>query len=584
MKIQNLNMVFVCLVGALGLGACAAYEEGGGAEASEDISSIDSEIIGGSAITVATRRSVGLIDVNGGCSGSLTRGDWVLTATHCLNLTTPSSNTFAAPRTDAGVDSRTGQTVIQVGTSDISLVRLNAAAAGNMWPNVTRNMRSAAASGLIGQTVTCYGRGNTTYVSPSGLTGFGNWRTLSKTVGGVDAFNNLTASATAAGSEITAPGDSGGLCVFGGLAASVTSWGTWQCADPSTDATCRATITKVTGAGWRATNDFANYIDQASNRTSTTFRPLTLINSWTNAPFATTNAGVALVNGVVQLRGAIATSGASAQPFVLPSGFRPSTTAYVPVNLCNSTKGRLLIQPTGDVTVQTLGAFSDAQCFTSLEGASFAVSNAGYTSLALQNGWTNAPFATRNAAVKNNSGVIQFQGAIASGTTGVAFTLPVGFRPSTNAYVPIDLCNSNKGRLFIQPSGVVTVQAETAFSEAQCFTSLEGASFVLATGGTALTLQNSWVNAPFATRNATFSNIGGIVRFQGAIASGTTGLAFTLPAAARPATDVYVPVDLCNATKGRILIQPSGAVSVQSQGAFSNAQCFTSLEGAAFGI
>ncbi|HTU58499.1 MAG TPA: hypothetical protein VMF89_08695, partial [Polyangiales bacterium] len=83
MKIQNLNLVFVGLVGALGLGGCATYDNGG-AEASEDISSIDSEIIGGSAITVATRRSVGLIDVSspaGGCSGSLTRGDWVLTAT-----------------------------------------------------------------------------------------------------------------------------------------------------------------------------------------------------------------------------------------------------------------------------------------------------------------------------------------------------------------------------------------------------------------------------------------------------------------------------------------------------------------------
>jgi hypothetical protein len=36
----------------------------------------------------------------------------------------------------------------------------------------------------------------------------------------------------------------------------------------------------------------------------------------------------------------------------------------------------------------------------------------------------------------------------------------------------------NKGRLFIQTNGSVTVQAETAFSDAQCFTSLEGVSFV----------------------------------------------------------------------------------------------------------
>lgn len=34
------------------------------------------------------------------------------------------------------------------------------------------------------------------------------------------------------------------------------------------------------------------------------------------------------------------------------------------------------------------------------------------------------------------------------------------------------------GRLFIQPDGVVTVQAENSFSDAQCFTSLDGTSFV----------------------------------------------------------------------------------------------------------
>jgi hypothetical protein len=73
------------------------------------------------------------------------------------------------------------------------------------------------------------------------------------------------------------------------------------------------------------------------------------------------------------------------------------------------------------------------------------------------------------------------------------------------------------------------------------------------------------------------------VHFKGAIASGTSPVAFTLPAAFRPVTDVYIPVDLCNATKGRLFIQTSGAVTVQAEGGvFSNAQCFTSLDGASF--
>jgi hypothetical protein len=81
--------------------------------------------------------------------------------------------------------------------------------------------------------------------------------------------------------------------------------------------------------------------------------------------------------------------------------------------------------------------------------------------------------------VTNDVGIIRFQGAISSGSTTAVFTLPSGFRPATTVYVPVDLCAAHKGRLIIQPSGDVTVQAQGAFSDAQCFTSLEGAAFAL---------------------------------------------------------------------------------------------------------
>jgi hypothetical protein len=98
----------------------------------------------------------------------------------------------------------------------------------------------------------------------------------------------------------------------------------------------------------------------------------------------------------------------------------------------------------------------------------------------LQNGWTNAPFGTSNAAVTTIAGVVHFQGAIATGGTNAqAFTLPPAYRPATAVYVPVDLCGANNGRLFIQPSGVVTVQAEKNFSDAACFTSPDGASHAL---------------------------------------------------------------------------------------------------------
>jgi hypothetical protein len=101
------------------------------------------------------------------------------------------------------------------------------------------------------------------------------------------------------------------------------------------------------------------------------------------------------------------------------------------------------------------------------------------TPMTLLNGWTNAPFGTNIAAVqKSRRGIVHLQGAIANGTCAEAFVPSAEFRPLTEAYVPVDLCAATKVQLFIQPSGVVTVQAETSFSEAQWFTSLDGATIV----------------------------------------------------------------------------------------------------------
>src|SRR5260221_493589 len=193
--------------------------------------------------------------------------------------------------------------------------------------------------------------------------------------------------------------------------------------------------------------------------------PLALQNGWTNAPFATSNATVFNLSGIVTFSGAIATSGTNAGPFTLPASLRPATNVYVPVDLCNAANGRLIIARTGVVTVQAESAFSNAQCFTSLDGASFALT--ANSPLALQNGWTNAPFSTGNAAVKNIGGILHLSGAIAtSGTNPVPFTLPPGFRPPNNVYVPVDLCNATNGRLFIAPTGVVIVQAQRAVPNA----------------------------------------------------------------------------------------------------------------------
>jgi hypothetical protein len=207
---------------------------------------------------------------------------------------------------------------------------------------------------------------------------------------------------------------------------------------------------------------------------------LTLQNGWTGAPFGTSAPAVRTISGIVHLKGGIATTGSNPVPFTLPAAFRPASAVYVPVDLCNATHGVLFIVHTGTVTVSAeSGTFSNAACFTSLDGATFARSASSFTPLTLQNGWFNAPFGTAAPAVRTISGIVHLKGAIAtSGTNPVPFTLPAAFRPASAVFVPVDLCTATNGRLQIEPTGVVTVQAEGgAFSNAACFTSLDGASF-----------------------------------------------------------------------------------------------------------
>jgi hypothetical protein len=170
--------------------------------------------------------------------------------------------------------------------------------------------------------------------------------------------------------------------------------------------------------------------------------------------------------------------------FTLPPAFRPATNVYVPVDLCDANKGRLDIAPSGVVSVQAEGSFSDAQCFTSLDGASFALSASSFTPMALLNLWTNAPYGTSDAAAANINGIVYLKGAIAMpGTEPTAFVLPVGDRPAFRVFIPVDLCNGTYGILYITANGEVTVSGQggpwSNWSNVQCFTSLDGASFAL---------------------------------------------------------------------------------------------------------
>ena len=122
--------------------------------------------------------------------------------------------------------------------------------------------------------------------------------------------------------------------------------------------------------------------------------------------------------------------------------------------------------------------FSNAQCFTSLDGASFALSGKSFTNLRLRNGWTGSAYSAAKAQVRDVGGIVSFKGAISTtGGNSLAFVLPRSLRPRTRVYVPVDMCNATNGRLVIYANGSVYVGAEANFSNAQCFTSLDGAWF-----------------------------------------------------------------------------------------------------------
>ena len=143
-------------------------------------------------------------------------------------------------------------------------------------------------------------------------------------------------------------------------------------ADSATNATHATSADNATNAG-HATS--ANSATTAGDLPDLVFENLTLINNWVPYGNDTSVPGAALdAQGVVHLRGAMyQTSGSSAFPFVLPARFRPVHAIYVSVGLINAKPGRLGIGSNGTVFIQSADLFSDAQGFSSLEGATWAV-------------------------------------------------------------------------------------------------------------------------------------------------------------------------------------------------------------------
>jgi hypothetical protein len=202
--------------------------------------------------------------------------------------------------------------------------------------------------------------------------------------------------------------------------------------------------------------------------------------------------------------------------------------------------------------------------------------------LTLIDDWTGAPFGTNAPSAELDHGIVRFRGAIAGGINDFAFDMPASLiPPQRTAYMPLDLCDATEGELVLVNIGTV-VSESNDFNDEQCFTSLDGVSFLFHKGSQPLTLINGSMTSQLDTGSASASLISGIVHLRGGIQEGSTANPFVMPPSLRPASTVFIPVALGCTTpdNGRLQIDPDGTVTIEAEsGILDDATCFTSLDG-----
>ena len=128
---------------------------------------------------------------------------------------------------------------------------------------------------------------------------------------------------------------------------------------------------------------------------------------------------------------------------------------------------------------KNLRAFSVVATVALLLSFSVQAASLSWTPLTLLGGWLSYEAGTRlPAGAIDPNNIVHLRGAIYAETgqsNRRAFRLPAELRPAGDVYVPVDTCEANYGRLYIEKTGNVYVHGIT--SALECFVSLEGVSF-----------------------------------------------------------------------------------------------------------
>ncbi|CAN5149999.1 hypothetical protein BH20ACI2_BH20ACI2_22820 [soil metagenome] len=209
------------------------------------------QVAGGTGVSTETQRSLGLVTVNGGCSGTLLNQFWVLTARHCVTVDGNASTAFwpaaqlsvtAAWTRQAATVSRIHDFAINSGAGsardrDIVLLYLGSTNLGEVGKQrIFVVTRGGKISGRLSttDTVTQYGRGYSTFATDmrTASAGLGTYRSAVFSPSGISATHYDLNMNT--GNQSGHGGDSGGPTV-------VTVYGQPNGGIAGVQSTCRAT-------------------------------------------------------------------------------------------------------------------------------------------------------------------------------------------------------------------------------------------------------------------------------------------------------------------------------------------------------
>jgi hypothetical protein len=281
----------------------------------------------------------------------------------------------------------------------------------------------------------------------------------------------------------------------------------------------------------------------------------------------------------------------------MPENHRPPEVANMRVVLDGNVGGLLQYDYTtyyvyvhqDGVSASTLG--TAAKALTSLEGAGFDIDK-GETLTSSDLWFALYGFRLsdthKGVHVKMVDGFARFQGFLykedKTNRDTFLFTLPSEYRPSNTVFVPASYGLTEAkgmGQIGIYSSGAVHAYGDIL--SANYGVSFEGVAYSKTLQNVVdVPLSNGWTN--YSARSVKMGKYGDVVRFQGAIANGTSSTLGTLDTGWRPPKTVRLVATANGGVPAKITITSAGVMTVSSVAGLSAVTPMLSLDGVSFAL